>query len=340
MNRLPRWSASLKVALMVRWSWRLTLLTAAALSWAAAAAAQSDDVVARSNALFEDGKRLFAEGKIGEACDKLAESNRLAARGGTLLNLGLCHEQQGKLLAARRELRDALAIAKRDARADRVPLASEHLAAVEARLSFLAITPPPNVNADDVELRVDDAPIARREWSAVAVEAGRHVVVASAKGFRPRETVVTIAEGAPQKATTTLEPLVAEAPATAPTTAPAVPRTAGTAAIAPAAAGSGPSSSSLRTAALITGIGGFVVSLATGAWALERKGVVRGHCDANKLCDPQGSDAATLGRALVVTSTAAFAVGAIGMGAWLLWPDTNAPAGAARGAGFSVGGTF
>ncbi len=165
---------------MVRWSWRVTLLTAAALSWGAAAEAQSDDVVARSNALFEDGKRLLGEGKVGEACDKLAESNRLAARGGTLLNLGLCHEQQGKLLAARRELRDALALAKRDARADRVPVATEHLAAVEARLSYITLVPPPNVRAEALELRVDDAPIARREWSAVAVEAGRHVVLASA----------------------------------------------------------------------------------------------------------------------------------------------------------------
>src|SRR5450755_1649841 len=108
MFRLPLPNASPTVALMLRWSSRFALLTAAALSWGTTARAQSDDVVARSNTLFEDGKRLLAEGKVAEACQKLAESNQLAARGGTLLNLGLCHEQQGKLLAARRELRDAL----------------------------------------------------------------------------------------------------------------------------------------------------------------------------------------------------------------------------------------
>ena len=340
MNRLPRWTASLTVALMVRWSWRVTLLTAAALSWGAAAEAQSDDVVARSNALFEDGKRLLGEGKVGEACDKLAESNRLAARGGTLLNLGLCHEQQGKLLAARRELRDALALAKRDARADRVPVATEHLAAVEARLSYITLVPPPNVRAEALELRVDDAPIARREWSAVAVEAGRHVVLASAAGFRPREAVVTIQEGAPQKVTTTLEALAPEAPGTAPSPdakpADAKPLNTSTSLTAPSRDGS-----TLRTAALIAGVSGFVVSLATGAWALERKGVVRGHCNVDtKLCDGTGSDAASLGRALVLTSTVAFAIGAVGVGAWFFWPDAPKTGGAARGAGFAIGGTF
>src|SRR5262249_5205110 len=138
---------------------------------------------------------------------------RLAARGGTLLNLGLCHEQQGRLLAARRELRDALATAKRDGRADREPIAAEHLAAAEAKLSWIKIAPPPNVAEDAVEVRVDGAPVDRRDWAAVAVEAGRHVLAASAAGYRAREVVVTIAEGAPQKTAATFDPLE---PATAP----------------------------------------------------------------------------------------------------------------------------
>ncbi len=320
------------------------LLTAAALAWSAVAGAQSDDVVARSNVLFEDGKRLLAEGKVGEACDKLAESNRLAARGGTLLNLGLCHEQQGKLLAARRELRDALALAKRDARADRIPIAAEHLAAVEARLSFLKLVPPPNVGEDKVEIRIDDAPIARREWSAVAVEAGRHVLVATASGFRPRESVVTVPEGPPQRLTTPIEALVPEGAGPATATTPPAPADANaktTHADAAVPSGAAP----LRTAALVAGITGVAVSLITGAWALERKGVVRAHCNADsKACDPDGSDAASLGRALVITSTVAFAVGAVGFGAWLVLPDGRAPGGAgtggARAAGFTLGGAF
>ncbi len=326
---------------MVRSSRRLTLLTAAALVWGAAAGAQTDDVLAKSNALFDEGKRLLAEGKVGEACDKLSESNQLAPRGGTLLSVGLCHEQQGKLLAARRELRDALALAKRDARADRVPIASEHLAAVEARLSFVKLVPPPNVAEDKVELRVDDAPIARREWSAVAVEAGRHVVVATASGYLARETVVTVREGAPQKITTTLEPLSpvgsgaapppaappqrGDAPKTTPPNAPTTTQTSG---------------SPLRTAALVAGIGGMVISLVTGAWALERKGVVHAHCNADKACDPQGSDAASLGRTLVVTSTVAFAVGAVGFGAWAVWPDGGSSGSGARAGGLTFGGAF
>ena len=336
---LPRRCASLTVGVMVRRSLQLALLGVAALVCVGPARAQGDDAVARSNALFEDGKRLLTEGKVAEACDKLAASNQLVARGGTLLNLGLCHEQQGKLVAARRELKDALAVAKRDARGDRIPLATEHLASVEAKLSWIKIVPPANVAEDKLEIRLDDAPIARRDWATVPVEAGKHVLVASASGYRPGELVVNIPEGGPQKATAQLDPLAPVAAGTA-AAVPPKPDDTTRAPQTTAQIGTASDSKTLRTAALIVGISGFVVSLATGAWALERKGVVRGHCNADKQCDPQGSDAVSLGRTLVITSTAAFAVGAIGVGTWLVLPSGAAPQGSAASAGVTVGGVF
>jgi len=93
----------------------------------------------------------------------------------------------------------------------------------------------------------------------------------------------------------------------------------------------------LKTAALIAGIAGAAVSLGTGIWALERKGAVRDGCDDDKLCDDEGLDAASTGRALVITSTVAFAVGAVGFGAWLALPDgPTAP----RTTGFVVRSSF
>jgi hypothetical protein len=326
--------------------WGRTAALAAAMMFALGllrSPAGADDPVARANALFEEGKKLLDAGHVAEACVRLDESYRLAPRGGTLLNLGLCHEREGRLLVARRELRDALAMARRDGRADREPVAREHLAAVETKLAWIAVTPPPNV-ATSVEIRVDGAPIAQADWSAVPVEPGRHVVAASAEKFRAREVTVTIAEGGRTETVRfeALEPIVAatpDAPAPSPSPAPS------SSAVAPAPTAThdvlpAPRSDTARTAALVAGIAGVAISVATGAWALERKGVVSSECSStSKQCSPTGADAASTGRALVIVSTIAFAIGGAGFGAWLLLPRADAPQ-SARGLGFTVQGTF
>jgi tetratricopeptide (TPR) repeat protein len=97
--------------------------------------AAPDEATARANALFAQAKRLLSTGEVAAACARFEESHRLAPRAGTLLNLGLCHERQGKLEDARRELAEALAAAQRDGRTDREPIAREHLAVVDNRLA-------------------------------------------------------------------------------------------------------------------------------------------------------------------------------------------------------------
>jgi hypothetical protein len=304
------------------------------------------DVTARSDALFYEAKQLRAEGHLVEACDRFAESDRLApGRGGTLLNLGLCHEEERRFLAARRELRGALAVAQREGRADRVRLATDRLAAVEAKLSWLSLVPPPNVPGDRIELQVDEARVDARDASAVPVEAGHHLVSASASGFVTRTRIVTIDEDAPRTLTVTIASLDAvDARASPPSKANAsiqIGGPDGSAGPLPRSTRSEGDHAAFRTAALLTGIGGLVISVATGAWALERKGVVHGHCDgATKVCDATGSDAANVGRALVIVSTVAFAVGAVGLGGWLVVPHPLAGAGAASAGGLSVGGAF
>ena len=107
------------------------------------ARAQSSDTNRQiAETLFEQGRALMEQKKYAEACPKLAESQRLDPGGGTLLNLALCHELEGKTATAQSEFKEALGQAARDGRADREELAKEHLAALEKRIIRIQVVVP------------------------------------------------------------------------------------------------------------------------------------------------------------------------------------------------------
>lgn len=89
--------------------------------------------------LFRQGKALAEEGKLGEACLRFAESQRIEPKLGTLLYLATCHEQTGKLASAWAEFTEAAAIAKRQREPDRVRLASERADKLLPRVPHLRI---------------------------------------------------------------------------------------------------------------------------------------------------------------------------------------------------------
>src|SRR5437868_2773215 len=94
----------------------LSLLTAPA---PAQAASPTADDKALATILFRDGRTLLAAGKVLEACLKFEESQRLDPAGGTILNLALCHEREGRLARAWSEFKEAEAVARGDGRSDR-----------------------------------------------------------------------------------------------------------------------------------------------------------------------------------------------------------------------------
>jgi hypothetical protein len=161
---------------------------------AAPLAAQSvaPETLLQSNAMFAQGKRELAQGQTAAACVSFAQSFRLVPRGGTLLNLGLCREQEGSLSEAYRLLRSALTVAQREGREDRVPLAREHIAALESRLSFAALALPHDIDPSLVALRVDSGAIAQEEWTGVPLEPGEHVLTAEAVGFESWSTKLSV----------------------------------------------------------------------------------------------------------------------------------------------------
>lgn len=97
------------------------------------------------------------DGQLAAACARFAESQRLDPAGGTLLNLALCHELEGKLPLAWTEFDEALAWARRDGRPEREQLARQHLAGLEPRLGFLVVTLEPDAEVPDLTLSLDGA---------------------------------------------------------------------------------------------------------------------------------------------------------------------------------------
>jgi hypothetical protein len=234
--------------------------------------------------------------------------------------MAICHEQLGRVLLAWRELHDALDLAQRDHRADREPIIAEHLATVEARLSWISLTAPANVGDAAVTWRVDGTAVAA-DGTAIPLEAGEHEFAVSAKGFRTGSIRAGVAPS--EHRTIQIEHLDAIAvavtkPNPPPVSAiPVITASAGTPLGRPARA----RWSTLRTIGLVTGVAGVLVSLAAGAYALDRKSVVRTDCDpVTKTCTGDGLAAASAGYTATVVGTATFVVGLIGFGTWTFLP--------------------
>jgi hypothetical protein len=156
-------------------------------------AAPSADEKALATMLFQDGRALMAEGRIPEACQKLQESQRLDPGGGTLLNLALCHEQESRLAHSWSEFKEALIMARADARTDREIEAAKHVAALEPRLSRLTIVVPTAAQVDGLLIEQDGREVGRGSWStAIPIDGGEHILRATAPGRDPFATTIVI----------------------------------------------------------------------------------------------------------------------------------------------------
>jgi len=188
----------------VRWG-AICLLSLAGLLAAPNARAE-DGAEQRADALFDAGKRLLDAGSIADACRAFAESYAQDPTGGTLLNLGVCLEREGKLASAVEVLERALARAIEDRRADRAEVAENHLAVVRPRLSFLVLERSPSLGSGPLEVTIDGAPWPEEAWKTPrALDPGDHEVAYGEPGAPRRRARVTISKDG-ETQTLTLEP--------------------------------------------------------------------------------------------------------------------------------------
>lgn len=144
--------------------------------------------------LFDQGDALRKEGKAAEACVKFRASlalNPIAV--GTMLNVALCFEEEGKIASAHKLYAKTEALARENKKPEHEAKAKElkdKLAGDVPRLTvaFTEIAP-------DSKLALGDDVVDPKSASDVEVDPGDVKVVVSAPGRVPYVTHVTIGKG-------------------------------------------------------------------------------------------------------------------------------------------------
>jgi hypothetical protein len=295
------------------------LVVGSAMTAGTGAAQSTSENAAEAEVLFRDGRALVKAGRTSEACAKFAESHRLDPQIGTLLNLALCHEEEGKMASAWAEFNE---VAERSGpTSERTGFAQRHALAAEAKLSKLRIRVEPDVTGLNVTL--DGRPLRRAEFGLlIPLDPGAHTIEATAPGKMrwveraelatgpvTQEVIVKLADP-PESGTTT-------APSSTASPSPAVPRSK-TDAPTSAAPGAG-----RRTVGLVAGSIGLIglgIGTGFGFRALHEKNTYDELCNLpapNNCPSQRNRDLAAeakneLGKAEIV-STVGFALGAVGL---------------------------
>ena len=148
---------------------------------------------ALAEALFREGRRAMEDKRYADACPKLAESQRIDPRLGTLLNLAMCHELDGKTASAWAEFLDVAARARKAGEDDRAVYARDHAARLEPKLARIRIRVAPGTEG---EVELDDRTIGSGAWgTALPVDPGEHRVSLTSAGARRSLRTVRVPEG-------------------------------------------------------------------------------------------------------------------------------------------------
>ena len=267
----------------------------------------SDGESARAQALFQEAAQLMSAGDFRHACPKLQESLRLERAPGTLLRLALCHERQGKTATAWAEFLEGKAWAERDGRPDRVRFATEHLLALEPRLSWLTLRVPSEFSElERVSIRLNGSEVRQPAWnSRTPVDPGDVLIQVTADRRLPYEMRLHFkSDGETQEVTLRLPERVA---------APGTKRHVRTSALTRA-----PAQRGIPPLSLALGAGG-VAALGVGSYfgglALRDANVASERCPSSPCADERGVAASTSSIRYAWAANAGLGVGAVALAA-------------------------
>ena len=303
----------------------------AALVWGAANAhAQGSGTEAAATALFDEARKLMDAGKYAEACPKLAESQRLAPSGGTLINLAECYEHTGQTASAWVAWKDAAARANSAGKRDVEKRALSRAAALEPGLAKLTIAVSSASDVSGLQVKRDGDVVGHAEFGlGIPIDPGSHTVEASAPGKTNWSTKVDVAKGQTDaRVTITL----VDAPAPPPTeTAPTSSATASSTGPEPEHPASSGGSTQRWIGIGLMGVG--VVGVAVGSvFGLQAKSkndeaLQPQNCRTSTLCTQQGLSLTSDAKNAATISTIGFIAGGAaivgGLVVWLTAPSAH-----------------
>jgi hypothetical protein len=259
------------------------------VAWSADAHAKNTS----ADADVREAKLLMEQKRYSDACPRIAESHRREPTGEKILELGRCHYEQGRIATAYYDLREAIDIATRDGRRDRVKQAQAMLDDIEQKLPKLNVTVALKVSSlPGFEIKRDGMALRPQEWGTnIPADPGVHTILATAPGYESQlHTVELRPDGSiAQIGVIEMEPEGQKPKAEAPRP------------MRPEAARPKSSSAIQRTAGLIFG-GVGVGAIGAGAALGLRASAVQAESDPlckGSLCSPEGrqmrNNAETLG---------------------------------------------
>ena len=314
---------------------RLTALVTLTVALASAPLARAQGTSeAAATALFDEGRRLMGEHKFAEACPKLAESQRLAPSGGTLLNLADCYEHTGQTASAWVAWKDVASRANAAGKADVEKRALTRAAALEPGLAKLTIAVDTGSDVSGLDVKRDGVAVGHTEFGvAIPVDPGPHVIEATApkkKGFSVKVDVA--AKQTDARATVTLEDDVsASTPPPPPETTPALPP----AAPPPSTEHEG-GGTAVKTIGVVVGSVGVAGLVLGSVFALNAKSkndeaLRPQNCRTSSLCTQTGLNLTNDAKTSAAESTIAFTVGGLlvagGVLMWIVAPSSTAKTG-------------
>lgn len=287
--------------------------------------------VAAARALGLQGIKLADAGDCKGAIDKLSRAEALYHAPSILGRLGECQVNVGQVVAGtenlNRVVREELAPNAPKAFRDAQTRAKGALTAALPKIARLTVKVEPADAQPSVTVAGSPIPVALL-GAERPTDPGTHEVVATAPGYLPQTTTVTLAEGASQELALQLQKDPSAVTETPP---PPPPVVLAPAPVAPTTDSAPKKSNTLAYVALGVGGAGLLVGGVTGFLALGKKSDLDG-CQEKK-CPESQADTLDSAKSMATVSTIGFAVGFVGVGAGivlLLTGNDSASASTAR----------
>lgn len=270
----------------------MTVILVCTAALLASPAARAGDVHQAAEEKFRAGREAMNRGDCPAAIALFEASNDLEPGRGKGLNIAICEEKLGRLVAAARRFRELLP--QFPAGDDRRPIVQEHLASLGKRVPLLTVRLSAGA-PEGAAVTLDGRALDVASPAEVPVDPGAHTLVVSCAGRADARREVTVEEGS--RVSMTVEP--------GPPVGGAAPRP-----------GAPPDGGRLTAAYALGAVGvvGLGAGAVTGGLAVSLHDSTESRCPTHRGCAPEVLSDASLGQAMSVISTVSLAAGAAAAG--------------------------